>query len=145
MNSTAATPLAPPMLDWTGIAAVLGTTRKHARSLIDHGQIYPAFNLTTGKRRFIRAYRLGVENFAAGRDFRVTFDDMISAVFTGKAEAVPGARVYGWLNVSIDALYHFIEQGHISASSWRRGPANSARVNCASLISFLRSRLVPVT
>lgn len=139
-TTTDNTPLAAPMLDFVGIAAVCGTTRKHAESLVYGGRISPSFNLTCGCRRFMRVYRPSVENFVAGRCIGLTVDDVTAAVFPDKVEAVPAVRVYEWLNVGPDHFYRLVEIGLIECSAWSRGPYNSARVNVVSLAAFLKRR-----
>lgn len=142
MDTTNATLIAPPMLDIAGVAAVCATTRKQAKGLLYRGQIAPAFDLRTGTHRFMRVCRKSVECYVAGLNVRITLDEIIAATFPQDVKAVAAARLCEWFNVREHHLYRLIKAGEIEASPWAFGAHNSARVNIASLIAFLKRRCI---
>jgi len=116
--------------------------------LIESGDLLWAWNVAAKATRGAKEMRVlpkCVGDFAAGRECRIEFEDVVQALTRGETETLAASEVSAVLNVSSTQVYNLIASRQLMAlSTWRTGPGGSARVSVDSFTRFLRERAWPV-
>ena len=126
-----------------GVCSLVDKNDDRVVELVEEGAIAWAFDVSIGRRMYLRVLPSAVADYLQGRTCALKWADVIGLLMPDEPTilALDITRV---LNVTSDHTYALIDRKQIVACPTRRhGPGGSARVPAKSFIEFLQKRRFP--